>query len=346
MSWLLEHSEAVRQCGRKKLRLSPLISYLLFHLLDNRPYVIDYSNAQRTQLFDIDALTWSEHLCRWFDIDTGLLPECTPMRANYGRLSATNIPVTAVCGDQNAAMFGAGKLARDVALVNIGSGAFILRELDHFSSSTRQLTGIADANGDGVCYLREATINGAGNALSWAEKQWGIVDLVHKLPEWMQSVTHPPVLINSVGGLGTPWMQGHIATTFIDSGTYSEAEKAVAIIESIVFMIQVNLELMAEEAPLQKLRLSGGLSNLDGLCQKLSDLSGYLVERSDVAEASARGAAWLAAGRPRSWNVDHTDGAAVRFTPQEAKELRFRYRRFRTELRRVLEVHQQQEADQ
>ncbi|MGB5277815.1 MAG: FGGY family carbohydrate kinase [Gammaproteobacteria bacterium] len=342
MNWLLNQSERVKQCPREALRLSPLISYLLFHLLDNKPYVIDYSNAQRTQLFDLDALTWSERLCNWFDVDISLLPECRPIRAAYGKLYGTDIPVTAVCGDQNAAMYGTGQLEQGMALVNIGSGAFVLRELDHFSESKTQLTGVAYADNETVGYMREATINGAGNALSWAEKQWGVENLIESLPDWMRTVKEPPVFINSVGGLGTPWMQGKLASAFVGNGTYTNAEKAVAIIESIVFMIQVNLELMAVEAPLKKLRVSGGLSKMDGLCQKLSDLSGYVVERSNVAEASARGAAWLAAGRPHSWNSNRPDEPSSRqFVPQQANGLASRYRLFNTELNRMLKANQQ-----
>jgi glycerol kinase len=347
MNWLLNQSALVKQCPREKLRLSPLVSYLLFHMLDNRPYVIDYSNAQRTQLFDLDSLTWSEHLCDWFGVDRNFLPECRPMCASYGKLFATNIPVTAVCGDQNAAMYGTGELEQGMALVNIGSGAFILRELDCFSSSTTQLTGVAYADSDNVSYMREATINGAGNALSWAEKRWGIENLIEHLPDWMQTVREPPVFINSVGGLGTPWMQGNIAAAFVGNGTYTDAEKVVAIIESIVFMIQVNLELMAVEAPLKQLRVSGGLSKLDGLCQKLSNLSGYVVERSNVVEASARGAAWLAAGRPHGWNSNRPDeSASGRFVPQQDEGLALRYRLFKTELNRILKANQQVETVQ
>lgn len=341
MHWLLHHCARVKQCERGNLRLSPLVSYLLFHLLDNKPYVIDYSNAQRTQLFDVDALTWSRRLCGWFEIDISRLPLCQPMCASYGTLSATTIPVTAVCGDQNAAMFGIGKLEQGVALINIGSGAFVLRELDGYSDSATQITGIALADQRGVSYMREATINGAGNALSWAEKRWGVDKLADSLPEWMRVVTEPPVFINAVGGLGTPWMRGDIGSTFVGSGEHAAAEKAVAIIESIVFMIQVNLELMGAEAPLNKIRVSGGLSNLDGLCQKLSNLSGLEVVRSHVAEASARGAAWLAAGRPGNWNITTADDTRlVRFTPQPAERLQMRYRVFQSELDRILSASQ------
>ena len=343
MNWLLSQSDSVKQCAANELRISPLISYLLFHLLDNRPYKIDYSNAQRTQLFELDTLTWSERLCNWFEVDSCLLPECMPMCANYGQLADTRIPVTAVCGDQNAAMFGIGALEQGVALVNIGSGAFVLRELDQFSNSTSQLTGIAYSDVNKVSYMREATINGAGNALSWAEQQWHVDELLNRLPEWIEQVNEPPVFINAVGGLGTPWMQGGIQTSFIGNGDYSDAGKVVALIESIVFMIQVNLELMAAEAPIDRLRVSGGLSKQDGLCQKLSNLSGLEIVRSNVTEATARGVAWLAAGRPGNWSTTGSgrDAEFIRFVPQQDEALHARYQIFKTEIQRIVNNIQQ-----
>lgn len=346
MNWLLNNVEGIKKCARDELRLSPLISYLLFHLLENRPYTIDFSNAQRTQLFELGSLTWSERLCNWFEVDQRLLPECMPTCANYGRLVNTAIPVTAVCGDQNAAMFGMGAMEQGVALINIGSGAFVLRELEQFSNSVSQLTGIAYSDINNVSYMREATINGAGNALSWAQQQWQIENWLDRLPQWIKEVNEPPVFINSVGGLGTPWMQAGLHSSFIGNGNYTDAEKVVAVIESIVFMIQVNLELMSAEAPLKKLRVSGGLSKQDGLCQKLSNLSGFELERSNVTEATARGVAWLAAGRPESWSIarPEKDVGFMKFIPVEDEALVARYQLFKTKMKQILDGIQQSDS--
>jgi glycerol kinase len=346
MNWLLNENDSVKQCAQNELRLSPLISFLLFHLLEHKPYTIDYSNAQRTQLFALDSLTWSEQLCSWFKVGLRFLPESMPTCANYGRLVNTGIPVTAVCGDQNAAMFGIGALEQGVALINIGSGAFVLRELAQLSNSMDLLTGIAYSDIHKVSYMREATVNGAGNALSWAQQQWHIENLLDRLPQWLKEVNEPPVFINSVGGLGTPWMQAGLHSSFVDNGNYSDAEKVVAVIESIVFMIQLNLELMTAEAPLKKLRVSGGLSKQDGLCQKLSNLSGFELERTHVTEATARGVAWLAAGRPENWNIARAekDGGFMKFMPVEDEALFARYQLFKTKMKQIIDGVQQSDS--
>jgi glycerol kinase len=336
LGWL-HQQPSVAQRDPAEMRLSPLISYLLFHLLKSRPYITDFGNAQRTQLFDLEALDWSERLCALFDIERRLLPTCVPMCAHHGILLDTQIPVTALCGDQNAAIFGEGDPMTDVVQVNIGSGAFVLRKLERLSASRSQLTGIAYADSHVVSYMREATINGAGNALSWAAREWRIENLQQQLPGWLLQVEQPPVFINTIGGLGTPWMRDDIPSSFVTEGNYPDAEKAVAVIESIIFMIQLNLELVQEEAPVRKLQASGGLSKLDGLCQKLSNLSGLALERSDVIEATARGAAWLSAGRPGDWNAadDGVQTDSECFAPRPDQPLHQRYQIFKTQMQRL-----------
>ncbi|NOR43206.1 MAG: hypothetical protein GQ572_07690, partial [Gammaproteobacteria bacterium] len=168
------------------LRLSPLISYLLFHILEGHPYIVDHSNAQRTQLFDLAKLSWSTRLTDLFNIPMQVLPDCVPVLKNtdtpHGKLAGTEIPVNAISGDQNAAIFGAGLLKPETALVNFGTGAFVLRLLTHYRASEKQLSGIACSDHNTVQYVREATINGAASALTWLEKKHQVSDVLKQLP--------------------------------------------------------------------------------------------------------------------------------------------------------------------
>ena len=112
-------------------------------------------------------------------------------------------------------------------------------------------------------------------------------------------------------------------------------------------MIQVNLELMAAEAPLKKLRVSGGLSNLDGLCQRLSNLSGLEIERTEITEATARGAAWLAAGRPQGWYKNGTEKETdfMSFIPKHDASLQERYRQFKAGIERLLDDYDAEDVN-
>lgn len=311
-----------RGIATNTIRLSPLISYLLFHILEEHPYIVDHANAQRSQLFSIAELNWSARLAELFKVPLQTLPDCVPVLNHadtaHGKLAGTEIPVTAISGDQNAAFFDSGLLTSESVLVNLGSGAFVLSLLPYYKTSEKQLSTIACSENSSVQYVREATINGAGSALEWLEKKYDIRDLWKQLPAWLNA-TGPddngqlPLFINSIGGLGSPWWNNSIEPAFIidddlaDSAetqppSLDPASQAVAVIESIVFMICINLEIMQSGQTLSRLRVCGGLSQLDGLCQRLADLSALPVERLNLPEATARGIAWLAAGKPDDWS--------------------------------------------
>lgn len=329
LHWLSQHLDNRRADG---CYLAPWVSYLLLNLLETRSYAVDHTNAQRTQLMDMNNLQWSDSLLNWFAINASQLPAIKPLCYPYGKLQGSGIPVTAVCGDQNAAVFGAGDLPGDTALINLGSGAFILRRLAKAAPGEQLLSGIAYSDADAVDYLREGTVNGAGTALSWASEQYALGDLKPVLQNWLEKITAPPVFINTLGGLGSPWWQGNLTPRWVGGIPEDKATIAVAVAESIVFLLQDNLQLMQQEKPIQHLRVSGGLSQLDGLCQKLANLSGLRVERMDNPEATARGVAWLAAGRPVHWQQT----AKQLFKPRRDTGLSHRYRQFCEQLARLI----------
>jgi glycerol kinase len=247
--------------------------------------------------------------------------------------------LTAISGDQNAATFGAGQLTAGTALVNFGSGAFVLGLLPHYQASKKQLNTIACSENGSVQYVCEGTVNGAGSALTWLEEKQGINDLWKRLPGWLKEADknrsgQPLLFINSVGGLGSPWWNNTIEPEFIITDATANkpetdlASQAIAVIESIVFMVCINLEIMRRKQTLTRLRVSGGLSRLDGLCQRLADVSALPVERTNQTETTARGIAWLAAGRPGSWSRNDFE----LFHPEDNTVLRERYAMFSTTL--------------
>ncbi|MCU7804869.1 MAG: hypothetical protein KZQ96_16900 [Candidatus Thiodiazotropha sp. (ex Lucinoma borealis)] len=332
LRWLQQHVSG----ADAHLRLSPLVSYLLYHVLETKPYVVDHCNAQRTQLFDLNQLHWSDALCAKFGVSSKQLPLCVPVRYAYGNLEQHGVAVTTVTGDQNAALCGMTATQTDVALVNLGTGAFVLRHMRDYRVSQQQLTGIAVSSAYEVSYVREATINGAGSALAWLAERFDIAEIEQQLPAWLKNIKTPALFFNSVGGLGSPWWRTDIDPHFIDECTNTASDDGacvVGVIESILFMVQSNLVLMQSESALSLLRVSGGLSKLDGLCQRLADLSGLCVTRSADSEATARGAAWLAAGCPHGWQ-QHAE--ITLFRPQADAALQQRYLRFLDYLERCL----------
>ncbi len=330
--WLLENNLNVKKAfSKNKLYVGTLASYLIFNLLNEKLFVVDHSNAQRTLLFDLKTLNWSDKLLSLFNINKKILANCKPVEYAYGNLIFNNIPLTMVCGDQNAALYSQGAVDAGSAIINIGTGAFIIAPCHKKITDSDLLCGIAQSNSRGSCeYLLEGTVNGAGSALSWAQKKYPVKNLFEQLPQWLEQVKTPGIFINTIGGLGSPWWKSAKPACFIHEKNLSIKYKYVAIIESIVFLIQHNLELMQQHIPLTQLKVSGGLSQLDGLCQKLADISTLPVIRIKETEATARGTAWLAAGQPENWAFEP---AERNFKPQKNSDLINRYKKFSQEIR-------------
>ena len=135
--------------------------------------------------------------------------------------------------------------------------------------------------------------------------------------------------MNSIGGLGSPLWKADVPPHFLAPG--SVAEKAVAIVESIVFLININLEVMVSTGVnVKRISVSGGLAGLDQLCQRLADLSQRVVVRSHIRQATARGIAWLASGSGAGWTDGNGNGRGDYFMPRSNRGLQARYRRFCT----------------
>jgi glycerol kinase len=153
-----------------------------------------------------------------------------------------------------------------------------------------------------------------------------------RLPEWLAREGAIPLFLNGVGGLGAPFWSAEFVSRLVGDG--EPWQKAVAVAESIVFLLQTNLELMQKLPPATtRLVVSGGLARYDGLCQRLSDLSGLALYRQAEHEATARGTAYLLAGFPRDWPEEKP---GTPFISKKNTGLRQRYLHWRAEMQRAL----------
>lgn len=326
LHWYLDHLPAVKQAHKQgHLVLGPLASFILSHLLQRQPVLVDHANASRTQLWNIHTRNWDPWLSKLFGVPFELLPDCMPTCHNYGVLKTADFPITAVNGDQTSAIYSLGKPPKDTAIVNLGTGAFVL--LSTGSKLIRHstlLSGLAMSSANKSEYIIEGTVNGAGAALDWASKQWKISDITQHLSEWLLRNSEPPIFVNTVGGLGSPWWRSGPAPSLLGKG--EPWQKTVAVAESILFLLQANLDtILRAGLTVGQLRVSGGLARIDGMCQRLADLSRKIVYRPAETEATARGIAWLASGCPLHWPKP---GRGRVFKPRENHPLINRYQRF------------------
>lgn len=300
--WLLDHLPAVRQAKRNGyLAMGPLAGYLLFHLLKERPFVLDHVNALRTQLLNLDTLEWDPWLQELFGISPDWLPVVRPVCNHFGRLRVADIPLVAVNGDQTSAIYCLGQPHPSTAIINIGTGAFVLLPTGGKRVPEADLLNGLSSSGMGGCeYMTEGTVNGAGAALDWAARRWSLKDPVGHLPTWLKRKGEIPVFINTIGGLGSPWWRQGPAPYLIGEG--KPWQNTVAVVESIIFMLKANIErMLAAGFSVRQLQVGGGMTRFDSVCQLLADLTRIVVYCPAEIEATARGIAWLTVGRPARW---------------------------------------------
>lgn len=327
LRWMATHDPDVRRAILEgNIAWGPLGAFLLHHLLEGSPYRVDHATAQRTQLFSLSEKRWDPLLMEMFEIPPETLPETLPTCHHYGRLAAANIPITAVAGDQNAAFFSLGNPRRNTTAVNIGTGAFLLTPIGPKAALHPKLPmGLLYSTASGkTLYGLEGGLSSVGAAISWAAKKWQMPDLVLRLPEFFRETETPPLFINTIGSVGPPHRETEIEPFFV--GEAAIPAKAVALAESILFLIQSNLDTLKSGGyHTDRLRIIGGLSHLDALCQRMADLSGLVVYRPADTEATARGAAWLAFQCPKRWPKP---GKGRIFEPESNPPLRERYQQF------------------
>jgi len=342
LRWCIDHlTEVSEALDAGNLAFGPLASYLLHRLLVEQPHSIDPANASRTLLWNVNSQDWDPELLALFDIPLAALPRCVASRHNYGHLQCGDhqVPLTILMGDQPAALFAHGQPSTDTAYVNIGTGAFVQRILDRNPGySPTLLTGIAFQDEQTTTYVLEGTVNGAGSALEAIEQELGInaQQAQGLAPQWLSQSSCPPLFLNGISGLGSPYWTPDFESRFIytDNSEAEDWEKIVAVIESIIFLLYVNLKNMEALCPEpEKIMLSGGLGNLDGLCQRLADLTGIIVHRPQESEATARGTAFVVAQQKDSWQHEEP---ANQFYPTNNPALKLRYDAWSTAMEAAL----------
>ena len=328
--WCLDNIPEVKEAlNNQTLAFGPMSSFISFHLVKEKFLLADPVNASRTQLWNINTHTWDNELLELFGIPLSALPHCVPSVHHFGtiELDEINIPLRLVTGDQSAAMYAYGHLQADTAYINTGTGAFVSRSSGPLALySRRLLTSLIFRDSElhpnsKNHFVLEGTVNGAGSALDWLAKQYPDTNIYDNLSTWLDEVEAPPLFLNGVSGLAAPFWLPNFISKFDREENIEK--KAVAVVESIIFLLKACLDEMAKlSSPPEQIQITGGLASLDGLNQRLANLSGLPVYCPTHCEATARGTAYLLAEQPTSW-PEQEEGKW--FEPRNNSELQKRY---------------------
>jgi len=325
IDWCLKNIEPVRKAAKEgHLIISPLSSFIAFHLCTEHPIHVDPANASRTLLLNAKTKDWDNELINIFNLPNDILPIVSPSNFCYGTIKAQQpIPLSAVTGDQSATLFHNGAPKNKAAYINVGTGAFIQRIINEPSDDVAPLlSSIVYHDNEHSYYALEGTVNGAGSALSWFEESLNeAIEWQQNINNWLEHPSNTLFFINAVGGIASPYWLSQQKPRFIGQGNIRE--KFCAIVESILFLIYRNLQIMDTHiSPANELIISGGFAVSDVLCQRLADLSQTRVVRPQEKESTARGLAFLISPTKPCWKSTNS----YNFNAKADAPLRQRYR--------------------
>lgn len=324
-------------------------SYIIARLTGGARHVTDASNASRTLLYDIRRGAWSEEMCELFGVPVAALPEVVP---SYGSVGETDpeeflglrLPVAGIAGDQQAAMFGQNCYRPGSSKCTYGTGSFILVNTGEEAVAPEHglLGTVLWQHPDGrLEYALEGSIFVTGAAVQWLRDGLGLIDTAAQSEGLAASVPDSGgvVFVPALTGLGAPDWDPHArgAVFGITRGT-GRAHLARATLDAIAFEVRDVAEAMARASGtrLPELRVDGGASANDLLCQIQADQLGVSVSRPQVQETTALGAAFLAGLGTGVWSstdeLERTWRLDRRFEPGERDDAQ--YRRWRTAVER------------
>ncbi|KMO44518.1 glycerol kinase [Methylobacterium tarhaniae] len=309
IAWILDNVPGARaRAEAGELAFGTVDSYLLWRLTGGRLHVTDATNASRTLLFDIHRGAWDEELMGLLGVPASMLPEVRDSSGDFGEtdpeLFGAAIPIRGVAGDQQAATVGQACFRPGMVKSTYGTGCFALLNTgtQPVASKNKLLTTIAYQLNGQRTYALEGSIFVAGAAVQWLRDGLGVIESAAETGALAERAdpAQDVYLVPAFVGLGAPYWEPDArgALFGLTRGT-GPAELARAALESVCYQTADLLAAMRADWPdgdgsATVLRVDGGMVASDWTMQRLADLLAAPVDRPEVKETTALGAAYLA----------------------------------------------------
>ena len=310
LAWILDNVEGARaKAEAGDLIFGTVDSFLIWKLTAGASHVTDATNAARTMLYNIREGCWDAEICGLLNIPMSMLPEVRDCASDFGMtrpdLFGRALPILGVAGDQQAATVGQACFSPGMMKSTYGTGCFALLNTGDAPviSQNRLLATIAYQLDGKPTYALEGSIFIAGAVVQWLRDGLKIIREASETQALAEAAdeTQPLYLVPAFTGLGAPYWdaecRGAIHGLTRGSGP---AEFARAALESVAYQTRDLWEAMRCDWPGDAdpvLRVDGGMSASDWTMQFLADMLGAPVDRPEVLETTALGAAWLAGMR-------------------------------------------------
>lgn len=307
LKWIFDQHPHLRARAEKgELAFGTIDSWLIYKLTGGQKHVTDYTNASRTLLFNIAKLTWDHDLLDILEIPEQILPEVRSCSEVYGhtvRVGALpgGIPISGAAGDQQAALFGQACFEPGTVKATFGTGAFILMNTGSrlISSTNGLVTTIGWGMGGRVDYALEGSVFVAGAAVQWLRDELELIKEACETEALALSVPHTNgvYFVPSFVGLGAPHWDPYVRGMIMGiTRGVKKAHLVRATLEAIVYQTKEVVDVMSADAkiPLSELKVDGGASVNNFICQFLADMTHTQVQRPQIFETTSLGAAYLA----------------------------------------------------
>ncbi len=314
VKWILDNVAGARDRASKgDLAFGTVDTWLIYKMTGGKRHVTDYTNASRTMFYNIRELKWDKKLLQELDIPESMLPEVKPSASHFGDFTIENktIPITGVAGDQQAALFGQACFHPGMAKNTYGTGCFMLMNTGEKIQLSKNglVTTIAWGLDNKVEYALEGSVFIAGAAVQWLRDSLHLIDQ-SKDSEYFATKalgSNEVYVVPAFAGLGAPYWdmyaRGAIFGLTRDTG---KDHIIKATLESLAYQTKDILNAMQEDAglALKSLKVDGGACANNILMQFQADILGSEVERPQVIESTAMGAAYLAAIQIGLWKKE------------------------------------------
>lgn len=340
--WILDYiQDGQARAERGELCFGTIDSWLLWKLTGGKVHATDYSNASRTILFNITTGKWDQELLTLFRIPAAILPEVRSNSEIYGYTDSFQffgqpVPIAAMIGDQQAALFGQFALEPGMTKATYGTGAFIMMNLGQAwtPSENHLLTTIAYVFDQQIYYALEGSIFTAGSAIQWLRDQLDILEHAKDSQEMAEAsqTQNDLYLVPAFTGLGAPYWDSTVRASIFGLTRASNKNDLVkATLQSIAYQVKDVVDLMKAESQLDisSLKVDGGACFNDYLMQFQADILGIAIQRMENLETTALGAAYLAGLAVGYWDsidqikelIGQSDHFQTRMSPERAQEL-------------------------
>ncbi len=331
LKWILDNVENARERAEKgELLFGTVETWLIWKLTKGKVHVTDYSNASRTMLFNINTLKWDDDICKLLDIPMCMLPTPVSNSEVYGESAPEylggGIKICGAAGDQQAALFGQKCFHKGDLKNTYGTGCFLL--MNTGDKPTFSDNGLVSTIGWGLngklTYALEGSVVMGGAIIQWLRDELHMINSAQETEEIALKVknTNGCYIVPAFTGLGAPYWEPE-AKGIICGLTRGVGRNHIvrAALDAIVYQVHDIVSAMEQDAgcKVSTLKVDGGASNNNYLCQTQADISDTTVIRPACVETTALGAAYLAGLAVGYWQDEaDIEGSSKDFTEFKA----------------------------